>query len=114
MQGALRGLPLALTAAKSRMGHSEFGAGVLGMLHASIQLAEEAASLIAHLRAPNPYVTGALDSTKLPVALPRGAAPSISASLGDSALALSSFAFQVHSKSSLLASYLHFTIMAFQ
>jgi hypothetical protein len=90
--------PLRLAAAKPKLGHSETGAGALGMLHASLQLVDAASSFITHLRMPNAYASNIMEANKMPFLLPRQAGPSTH--LKDSAhavwmLGVSSFAFQV-------------------
>ncbi len=93
--------PLLLAAAKSQLGHSETGAGALGMLRASLQLVDAASSFIPHLRLPNAYISNVLEGGKVPFLLPRQASPSTH--LKDSAdavwiMGVSSFAFQVRSQ----------------
>lgn len=92
-QAASRVQPLAFTAAKSRLGHAETGAGVLGMLHAWWQLSRSAAPAITHLRTINAYVEGSLQRSQGAVFLPRQAAAGLSAS--ELCTGISSFAFQV-------------------
>ena len=85
--------PLAFTAAKSRLGHAETGAGVLGMLHAWWQLSQSAAPAVTHLRTINAYVEGSLQRSQGAVFLPRQLAAGLSAS--ELCTGTSSFAFQV-------------------
>jgi len=87
-----RAQPLTFTAAKSRLGHAETGAGVLGMLHAWWQLTHCAAPGITHLRAVNPYVEGSLQRSQGAVFLPRQPAAGF---VGSLCTGISSFAFQV-------------------
>ena len=54
--------PLRLSAVKSRVGHSEAGAGGAGMCHAAALLATHAADSLMHLRQLNPLVSSLLDS----------------------------------------------------
>lgn len=55
-----RAMPLRMTAAKSRVGHAEPAAGVVGILQASFQLSRAAALSLTHLRTANPLVGGIL------------------------------------------------------
>ena len=85
-------MPLQLMAVKSRLGHAETGAGVLGIFHASQHLSGCKTDAVTHLRTLNPHVEGVLSThaAKLHVALPRQDAPAASQCTG-----ISSFAFQV-------------------
>ena len=75
MQALGRSRPLAFTTAKSRLGHAETGAGVLGMLHAWRQLSQGTTHSITHLRSVNPYVASTLEGSRGAAALlPRCAA----------------------------------------
>lgn len=91
---------LTLTAAKSRMGHSETGAGVLGMLHASMQLTQQVTNMVAHLRMPNNYVISTLQVSDVSVFMPRQTAPRQGVASVDNAgcTGVSAFAFQVNGK----------------
>jgi len=93
LQTATQARPLTFTAAKSRLGHAETGAGVLGMLHAWWQLSQCAAPGITHLRAVNPYVEGSLQRSQGAVFLPRQ--PAAGFAVSDLCTGISSFAFQV-------------------
>jgi acyl transferase domain-containing protein len=107
-------LPLDLTAGKSANGHAEVGAGVLGMLHASMQLARQAANGITHLRAPNAYVTSTLDAVRANVFLPRAAGPHMVAGMPEESvwhMSISSFAFQV--RSAYVPYVLHYRALSF-
>ena len=97
MQGTRRLRPVAFNAVKSRLGHAETGAGVLGMLHVWRQLSQGATHSITHLRALNPYVISSLEGGKTPVHLPRQAAPAVlpTADADEHHGSVSSFAFQV-------------------
>ena len=87
--------PLALTSAKSRLGHAETGAGVLGMLHAWRQLRQATSCGITHLRGINPHVAGCIDGSGAAAChLPRLAAPAVQPG-GAACAGISSFAFQV-------------------
>ena len=89
--------PLTLTSAKSRLGHAETGAGVLGMLHAWRQLQQAASCGITHLRGINPHVAGCIDGDGSGAAachLPRLAAPAAQLD-SEPCAGISSFAFQV-------------------
>ena len=57
-QGCLR--PLHLTAIKSRLGHAEAGAGIMGALQVVARLSGKATDPILHLRAVNPHMAGIL------------------------------------------------------
>nr|BAU61515.1 actin related protein2 [Parachlorella kessleri] len=92
-QGKERCNPLRFAASKSRTAHSETAAGVMGMLHASLQLQHSVASSITHLRVPNSYVVSALGDKRASCA-PRQAGPALS-SEDTSYSGISSFAFQV-------------------
>ena len=97
LQGTRRLRPLAFTAVKSRLGHSETGAGVLGMLHAWHQLSQAATLAATHLRSLNPYVASSLDGGSLPALLPRQGGPSVlpGPDADQHCAGISSFAFQV-------------------
>ena len=102
MQALGRSRPLAFTTAKSRLGHAETGAGVLGMLHAWRQLSQGTTHSITHLRSVNPYVASTLEGSRGAAALlPRQPAPALTASRDVDELhaGVSSFAFQVSSAS---------------
>jgi len=97
VEGQSRTPPLAVMASKSWLGHSESGAGMVGVAHAMLSLHHSAALGISHLRQVNPYVSSALGGRgkRKPGALvewyiPRGtAAMPMSSRCG-----VSSFAFQ--------------------
>ena len=88
---------LGFSAAKSRLGHAETGAGVLGMLHAWHQLCQASPLSLTHLRAVNPYVASSLDGARQPVQLPRQAAPLAlpTAEADTYCVGISAFAFHV-------------------
>lgn len=81
-----------MMAVKSRLGHAETGAGVLGVFHACQHLCSLRSEAMTHLRSVNPHVEGLLSSSsaKIAVALPRLDGPAASTCTG-----ISSFAFQV-------------------
>ena len=95
--GGAQGLPVVLTAAKSRLGHAETGAGVLGMLHVWRQLSGASTASITHLRTPNPYVVSTLAGARAAMFMPRQPGPApVPEVEGDGRLmGVSSFAFQV-------------------
>lgn len=86
-----------LSATKSRLGHAEAGAGVLGMLHVFLQLQQARVNPMTHLRTMNPHVASVLGSQKagsLPTA-PRQAGALHAALMDeDCSMGVSSFAFQ--------------------
>lgn len=84
--------PLALTGAKSRMGHAETGAGALGMLSGALQQKHLMLMPLSHLRAMNPYVSNILDRHPGLVLSVRQNGPRPGSQLP---LGVSSFAFQV-------------------
>ncbi len=94
LQVSSRPIALQLAASKSRVGHSETAAGVLGMLHASFQIEHAAASSITHLRTPNSYVISALGA-KGHASLPRQAGVGGMVDESRHIAGISSFAFQV-------------------
>lgn len=87
-----------LSAAKSRLGHAEAGAGVLGLLHVLEQFHQAQVYPMTHLRTMNPHVASVLGSQKagsLPAA-PRQAGALHAAFMdADCSMGVSSFAFQV-------------------
>jgi 3-oxoacyl-(acyl-carrier-protein) synthase/NAD(P)-dependent dehydrogenase (short-subunit alcohol dehydrogenase family)/acyl carrier protein len=85
--------PVTLTAAKSRLGHAETGAGALGVLRAALQLAQGVTHAITHLRQVNPYVASILERSHVAVHLPRQQAPRPGKRL-EAVTGVSSFAFQ--------------------
>lgn len=89
------GHPVVFTATKSRLGHGETGAGVMGLLSAVTQINMQTCSPLTHLRAVNSHVASILSSHKgrLQAQLPRQhmlACPEASTHIG-----ISAFAFQV-------------------
>ena len=54
--------PLRLTAAKSRIGHSEPVSGTVGLAHATAQLAHASTSAVMHLRSFNPMLSGLIQT----------------------------------------------------
>lgn len=56
------GAPLRLTAAKSRVGHSEPVAGTVGLSHAAAMLAHSSTSAVMHLRSFNPMLIGLIQA----------------------------------------------------
>ena len=55
-------MPLRLTAAKSRLGHSEPVSGTLGVAHAAAMLAQNTSSAVMHLRSLNPMLASLMQS----------------------------------------------------
>ena len=94
LHGSARQRPLVLSAAKSRVGHAETGAGTLGMLHAWRQLQQVASSSNTHLRSVNQHVASCLESSSGTAGLPRQASPGVHPA-GGIHTGISSFAFQV-------------------
>lgn len=100
----LNGLPLRLSAAKSRVGHAEPGAGSVGMYNAITQLVSCSTNAILHLKSLNSYVRGIymeLESNgqhRVPPTSARQDGPSVqsrsSSGNASSLLGVSSFAFQ--------------------
>ena len=97
-----RVMPLRMTAAKSRVGHAEPAAGVIGILQASLQLSRAEALSFTHLRTVNPLVGGILASAAAKgdghPFLPKqdGPATAAAAALGQhESVGINSFAFQV-------------------
>ena len=87
-----------LSAAKSRMGHAEAGAGVLGMLHVLLQLQSSQVNPLTHLRSMNPHVASVLGSHKagcLPAAPRQASAFHATVADEECNMGVSSFAFQV-------------------
>ena len=82
---------MTFTATKSRMGHAETGAGVLGVLSTAVQLSQQISFPVTHLTQVNPYVATILERHLGTVAAPRQVG---SRQLGAST-GISSFAFQV-------------------
>jgi len=93
-RGSETGASFILTAAKSRLGHAETGAGALGMLHAARHLEECMPRPITHLREINPYVSSILQRHSGPVVAHRQAGPAM-CDAGALPVGASSFAFQV-------------------
>ena len=96
-QGAGRAAqPLALMAAKSWLGHAESGAGMAGVAHAALSLANADVLGISHLRELNPYVVSTLRTPGPPVwAVPRQTSVLPGTRGREAALCgVSSFAFQ--------------------
>lgn len=84
--------------AKSKFGHAEAAAGVLGVWHAAQRLKDGATQPLPHLRTPNPHVIGALKTlgSNPRVELPRQGGPCVGALVPRAPLiGVSSFAFQV-------------------
>ena len=87
-----------LSGAKSRLGHAEAGAGVLGLLHVLEQFQRAQVNPMTHLRTMNPHVASVLSSQAAgsSPAAPRQAGPLHAASMdADCSMGVSSFAFQV-------------------
>jgi 3-oxoacyl-(acyl-carrier-protein) synthase len=61
LQGSGRQQPLKLAAAKSRVGHAEPVAGLVGVLHATWTLTRAESQSISHLTYINPLVAGLMD-----------------------------------------------------
>ena len=91
MEGQARPSPLALMSSKSWLGHSESGAGMVGIAHAVLSLQHSALLGITHLKQLNPYVMSNLQGRSEHWSLPRssGAVPA-----GSNVCGVSSFAFQ--------------------
>lgn len=87
---------LAFTAVKSRLGHTETGAGVQGMHHAWWQLSQATTPNFTHLRTINAYVASSLKAASVPAHLPRQTAPAPACGqhASEGFTAVSSFAFQ--------------------
>ena len=97
---------LRLTAAKTRLGHSEPVAGAVGLLFAVAGLGGLCSLPVAHLRAPSPHVSAALEaavagrSSARQLSVPRAACPLVvagekkSSSSSSPLSGVSSFAFQ--------------------
>lgn len=99
LRGGVR--PLCLSAAKTRMGHSEPVSGAVGVLHMATMLSGNASSAILHLRQLNPMVTPLLGMVEGHLSrLPRQATPYVSMHMGPAGSrstdigAVSAFAFQ--------------------
>lgn len=92
VQGGER--PVEFAAAKSAMGHSEAGAGVLGMVHAIQRLRSGQTKALTHLSNVNPHVVSILDAAKGCVSLPRQHGPGQTPDRLH--IGISSFAFQVN------------------
>lgn len=92
-------LPREFASIKSRLGHAEAGAGVMGIVHVLQRLGQHQTSAVLHLRSVNPHVASTLDSHsgKCTALLPRqeGPGPCSIFAEGEGHLGLSSFAFQV-------------------
>jgi acyl transferase domain-containing protein len=85
-----RPAPLALMAAKSRMGHAEAGAGVAGLVHSAVALAHRLNLPLLHLGHLNPYCTAIMDKRPERWSVPR---QSFGSSTMD-VVGTSAFAFQ--------------------
>ena len=84
--------PLALSALKSSIGHSEAPSGLVGLLQIAMALQSAQLSPILHLRSMNPYVSPSLvGSNQRSAAVPRQPAPIAG---GIQLAGASSFAFQ--------------------
>ena len=83
-----------ITSAKSSLGHSEAGAGALGILRMVAKLEAQSVAPLAHLRTLNPHVLSILLSSQgiCEAYLPRQVAPGNSRPRYSG---ISSFAFQV-------------------
>ena len=107
------GLPLRLTAAKSRVGHAEPAAGSIGILQTVAQLTHMRTHAVMHLTRINPYIAGIYGELKnqgqpLPFAAKQdgpgvGAAGAFS-TIWLSTMGVSSFAFQGTNAHVLLSS----------
>lgn len=85
-----------MTAAKSRFGHSETGAGALGLFLVVRRMMSQAALPLTHLRNLNPHLQPIVESPKAPrLALPRQEGPTAA---GQDHGGISSFAFQVRKR----------------
>ena len=93
---------LRLTAAKSRMGHTEPASGAVGVCHAASLLAHKATDAVLHLRQMNPMITSLLQAhaaARLPAPfVPRqaaaGAVGSPAEGSWEAGTGVSAFAFQ--------------------
>jgi acyl transferase domain-containing protein len=85
LDGATREQPLTLLSSKSWLGHAEPAAGVLGIAHAMLALAQQAALPLLHLRRPNPFVASALVGAPGAWSLPRQPGGGVAALAGVSA-----------------------------
>lgn len=83
-----------MTSAKSSLGHSEAGAGALGILRIVAKLEAQSSAPLAHLRTLNPHVLSILQSSQgtCEAYLPRQVAPG---NTRPKYSGISSFAFQV-------------------
>lgn len=94
------GMPLRLTAAKSRVGHAEPAAGAVGMLQAMGQLQQNSSRAITHLTRMNNYITGIYSELQAAGAqvpwAPRQDGLAVLRTQGhwEQAIGVSSFAFQ--------------------
>ena len=107
-----KSLPLVLMAGKSLMGHSEPAAGVMGIAHAQLAVADSAALPLLHLHSVNPYCASVFKNAAW--ALPRnlGGLPT-SAGEGSSTtttVGVSSFAFMGTNAHALVASAPHMQV----
>jgi acyl transferase domain-containing protein len=104
---AARRAPLVLMASKSWIGHSEPGAGLVGLTHAQLALTKAAARPILHLGPLNQYVSAVMERQPGGWSAPRqpGALGTAShaAAGGMSAMGVSAFAFQGTNAHALLA-----------
>lgn len=93
------GALLHLTAAKSRLGHSEPAAGAVGIGQASVMSAYNVSRAVSHLRSLNPMLAGLLHSHPVPkrtqLCVPRqGCAGLLPGTASRAARGVSAFAFQ--------------------
>ena len=86
--------PLVLMASKSWTGHSEAGAGMVGLVHAQASLAQVVALPLLHLSTLNPYVLGSMGTEKVWM-VPRQSGPiPLNATFDRAATGSTAFAFQ--------------------
>ena len=109
---ASRQAPLLLMASKSWIGHSEPSAGLVGLTHAQLALAQGVQLPVLHLAAMNPYVTALMErqpgswmAPRQPAALgmPAADAGSTSAAADAAVVGVSAFAFQGTNAHALLS-----------
>ncbi|KAK9803996.1 hypothetical protein WJX72_011444 [[Myrmecia] bisecta] len=88
--------PVELLATKSRLGHAEAGAGVMGMLHVVQRLGSQQTCAIMHLRTVNPHVASILGAApKFASLAPKQYGPGVCCGADAvSNIGISSFAFQ--------------------
>jgi acyl transferase domain-containing protein len=103
-----RQAPLVLMASKSWVGHSEPGAGIVGLTHAQLALTHATKLPVLHLGAVNPYVAALMERQPDAWSVPRqpaglDAPPAQPSTEAQSAIGTSAFAFQGTNAHALLA-----------